>query len=348
MTGKVLLVDDAAEVREALGQTLELGGYQPILAGSFVAAKDYLNAEFEGVIVSDIRMPGKDGFELLAFSQAKDKDLPVILLTGEGDVPMAVRGMTLGAFDFLEKPCEPKHLLGVVAKAMAHRMLVVENRKLKAQLAEAQQEKVGFLGRSKAAAQIREVIRLAGRVSTPVLICGASGTGRGHVARLINGLRSREGALRQIDCLGPIDWTQIASALRQGAVVFAEIEHLSAADQSQLARLLGENNQDSVYATASDTLEAQMQAGNFSDALFYALAVVRIDVPPCLTGPRMLRYCLTNSCVRKSRPVLMSRHWTARRRRAVLIVLIGRAICAPSAITPKRWLGALTLRRITA
>ena len=87
MTGTVLLVDDDAAVREALAQTLELAEINTITAGSFVAAKDRMTAGFDGVILSDMRMPGRDGFHLLEYARAQDPDLPVILLTGEGDIP---------------------------------------------------------------------------------------------------------------------------------------------------------------------------------------------------------------------------------------------------------------------
>lgn len=79
---RVLLVDDDASVREALGQTLELAHLVPTLAGSYIESKDHITPRFEGVIVSDIRMPGKDGFALLEFAQSVDAELPVILLTG--------------------------------------------------------------------------------------------------------------------------------------------------------------------------------------------------------------------------------------------------------------------------
>ena len=134
MTRRVLLVDDDAAVREALGQTLELADLIPVLAGSYIEAKDHIVPGFPGVIVSDIRMPGKDGFALLEFAHAADPELPVILLTGEGDIPTAVRGMASGAFDFLEKPCAPADLLTVVEKALKTRSLVLENRSLKAQV----------------------------------------------------------------------------------------------------------------------------------------------------------------------------------------------------------------------
>ena len=95
MTGlkRVLLVEDDEAVREALAQTLDLADLSPIPAGSFVVAKDHITRDFAGVILSDIRMPGRDGFHLLSFARDIDDELPVILLTGEGDIPMAVSAM---------------------------------------------------------------------------------------------------------------------------------------------------------------------------------------------------------------------------------------------------------------
>ena len=121
MIRSVLLVDDDREVREALGQTLELADLNPILAGSFVAAKDQITAQFPGVVVTDIRMPGRDGFHLLAHARTVDPELPVILLTGEADVPMAVRAMADGAYAFLEKPCAPQDFLAAIEQALAQR-----------------------------------------------------------------------------------------------------------------------------------------------------------------------------------------------------------------------------------
>ncbi|MEJ6479210.1 MAG: response regulator, partial [Octadecabacter sp.] len=134
MSNRVLLVDDDSEVRAALGQTLELADLSPLLVASFVEAKDYITAGFDGVIVTDIRMPGRDGFHLLTYAREVDPDLPVILLTGEADVPMAVRAMSEGAFGFLEKPCAPSDFLGLVEKALRGRALVLENRRLKLQV----------------------------------------------------------------------------------------------------------------------------------------------------------------------------------------------------------------------
>lgn len=137
---KVLLVDDDAAIREALGQTLELGGYQAITARAFIEAKDHISRNFNGVIVSDVRMPGRDGFHLLAHVREVDPDLPVILLTGEADVPMAVQGMSGGAFGFLEKPCSSQALLEILERACAARQAVLKQRAEQKSLAKAQSD----------------------------------------------------------------------------------------------------------------------------------------------------------------------------------------------------------------
>ena len=104
MIDQVLLVDDDREIRDALGQSLQLADLSPVLCASFIEAKDHISKDFSGIVVTDIRMPGRDGFHLLDYAQKVDSELPVILLTGEADVPMAVQAKSSGAFAFLEKP----------------------------------------------------------------------------------------------------------------------------------------------------------------------------------------------------------------------------------------------------
>ncbi len=194
MSRKVLLVDDDPPVREALGQTLELAGLSPVLAGSYIEAKDHVTLGFEGVVVTDIRMPGKDGFALLEFSQRIDPDLPVILLTGEGDIPMAVRGISAGAFDFLEKPCAPREFVAIVEKALKTRTLVLENRRLKRQVESGDAAARMLFGESRQADELRARVRSAARSSAEVLITGAPGTGTSKVAEVIHLLSA--GSLR--------------------------------------------------------------------------------------------------------------------------------------------------------
>ncbi len=129
---RVLLVDDDRDVREALSQTLELADYQVTACRAFIEATDHLSRAFAGVVVTDVRMPGRDGFDLLERVRQIDEDIPVIVLSGHGDIPMAVRAMSQGAYDFLEKPCPAKRLIAACARAWEKRALVLANRRLQA------------------------------------------------------------------------------------------------------------------------------------------------------------------------------------------------------------------------
>ena len=191
MSGAVLVVDDDRPVREALVQTLELADWTVRAAGSFIEARDHIARDYPGVILSDIRMPGRDGFHLLAHARQVDPDLPVILLTGEGDIPMAVKAMGEGAFDFLEKPCAPEQLLAVLERALKNRALVLENRRLKAQLETGDPAARMIFGTSARAEELRQTVRQAARAGTEVLVSGPPGAGISKVAEVVHLLSSR-------------------------------------------------------------------------------------------------------------------------------------------------------------
>ncbi|EMM2242679.1 TPA: sigma-54-dependent Fis family transcriptional regulator, partial [Pseudomonas aeruginosa] len=108
MSDQVIFVDDEATIREAVQQWLELSGFEVRLCLRAEECLGALDKSFAGVVISDVRMPGMDGLQLLANLQAVDRDLPVIMVTGHGDVPMAVEAMRQGAYDFIEKPFTPE------------------------------------------------------------------------------------------------------------------------------------------------------------------------------------------------------------------------------------------------
>lgn len=128
MTNKVLIIEDDAALRHSIVQTLELEGLEPIATSAFTQARRSIRANFRGVVLSDIKMPDHDGFHVLDFVQDRDAELPVILLTGYSDVPTAMRAMKHGAYDYLEKPCDPDRLVETLQRALRHRALVLENR----------------------------------------------------------------------------------------------------------------------------------------------------------------------------------------------------------------------------
>src|SRR5262245_23840226 len=129
--GPVLFVDDEASLREAVTQWLGLAGFETLVHEAASTALNTLSTDFPGILVTDLKMEGLDGLELLRRSQQIDPELPVVVITGHGDVPIAVEAMRLGAYDFIEKPFAPERFLEVVRRASEKRQLVVENRRLR-------------------------------------------------------------------------------------------------------------------------------------------------------------------------------------------------------------------------
>src|SRR5262244_3105735 len=152
--GRVLFVDDEAVMRQAVTQWLNLAGFELIVHERAAPAIAALSPDFQGILVTDLKMEGTDGIELLKRSQQIDPELPVIVITGHGDVETAVEAMRLGAYDFIEKPFAPERFLEVVRRACEKRRLVVENRRLRRVVNE-QTLSSRIIGTSKAAETLR-------------------------------------------------------------------------------------------------------------------------------------------------------------------------------------------------
>ncbi|MEO1775724.1 MAG: sigma-54 dependent transcriptional regulator [Pseudomonadota bacterium] len=188
----VLIVDDEAELRRSLSQWLSLGGFDPEVCATAEEALAALHPRFAGPIISDVRMPGADGLALLEAVAARDPQLPVILLTGHGDVAMAVSAMRAGAYDFVEKPFDPERLLSLVRRAAEARRLTLENRALRERL----KGDSGLLAERLAGATpvmvaLREAVAEAAESQAAVLITGETGAGKEVVARSLHDLSPR-------------------------------------------------------------------------------------------------------------------------------------------------------------
>lgn len=288
MIGKVLLVDDDAAVREALGQTLDLADYAVQTAGSFVAAKDHITATFDGVIVSDIRMPGRDGFHLLSYAQDIDPDLPVILLTGEGDIPMAVRAMGDGAFDFLEKPCAAADLLAVIARAMAARAQVLETRALKRQLDRGDPAARMLFGTSARAEALRERVRGVAPTGAEVLVTGPAGSGISKVAEVIHLMspRAQGGFVKRAAAgLDAAELSRLCSETAQGSLFLDEVSALSQAAQYALLEEMEQAGGARLLAGSTADLAALVEKGSFNADLFYRLEGMQVRIPALAERP---------------------------------------------------------------
>ena len=278
MTDPVLLVDDDAAVREALAQTLELAGLRPIPAGSFVAAKDHITRDFPGVVLSDIRMPGRDGFHLLTYAHQMDRDLPVVLLTGEGDIPMAVAAMEKGAFDFLEKPCAPADLLAVLQRALEARHAVLEARAEKARSEAGDPAARLIFGISDLAEGLRAQVRRVARTGTEVLVYGEPGTGISKVAEVIHMSSAlAQGPFEKRAAEG-LDRAALAHALEAGSggsLFLDEITRMPADTQIALIEALEEGGTARIMAGST----AGAPEADLNPDLYYRLEVGKVRIP---------------------------------------------------------------------
>lgn len=314
MSNQVMVIDDEASIRDAVEQWLGLSGFS---VERFSQAEDclaQLPADFAGVILSDVRMPGMGGLGLLAQVQARDPELPVILLTGHGDVPMAVQAMRDGAYDFLEKPFSPQSLLTSLQRAQDKRRLVLENRRLHSRADFSEQLQATLLGAAPAIAQLRRQVLDLAQLPVNVVIRGETGSGKELVARCLHDFGPRAGkpfvalncaaipeALFEAELFGHESGAFTgAQGKRIGKLEYAhggtlfldEVESLPMAQQAKLLRVLQEqrlerlgSNQSIpvdlrlVAASKPDLLE-QARAGLFREDLAYRLNVAELRLPP--------------------------------------------------------------------
>lgn len=181
-TGPVLFIDDEEPLRIAGQQTLELADIECRPFDRAELALEQVNPEFAGVIVTDLRMPGMGGAALLHAALQKDPQIPIILVTGHGDVDLAVSMMRDGAYDFIEKPFEPERLVDAVRRALAMRRLTLENRRLRLQMQSPLSAQDRFRGFSVAMDRMRNQVRNIAAADANVLIVGETGTGKGLAA----------------------------------------------------------------------------------------------------------------------------------------------------------------------
>ncbi|MFU1915359.1 sigma-54-dependent transcriptional regulator [Bordetella avium] len=310
----VILVDDDPDALDAGMQTLLLHGMRAQGYGSAQAALAQIDAQFGGVVVTDVRMPGIDGLAFFQRLRDIDPDIPVILVTGHGDIPMAVQAMRDGAYDFLSKPYPADLLVAAIHRAAEKRRLVLANRQLRAAATQADADETPFIGITPAIQRIKQTLRHIADADVDVLIEGETGTGKEVVATLLHRLsRRRSHPFVAINC-GALPETVIESELfghepgaftgahkkRIGRIEYAsggtlfpdEIESMPLTVQVKLLRVLetrqvtplGTNEVRKVdlrvvAATKTDLGDPSMRT-SFREDLFYRLNVVTIHLPP--------------------------------------------------------------------
>ncbi|PDT16127.1 Fis family transcriptional regulator [Rhizobium sp. J15] len=309
----VALIDDDRDLRRATAQTLELAGFSVSAYDGAKAALAELTANFAGPVVTDIRMPEIDGLQLFATLKGMDADLPVILMTGHGDIPMAVQAIQDGAYDFIAKPFAADRLVQSVRRAGEKRQLVLENRMLR-RAAEDAQETLPLIGQTPAMENLRKILRHIADTDVDVLVAGETGSGKEVVAQILHQWsHRRKGNFVALNC-GALPETVIESELfgheagaftgaqkrRMGRIEHAsggtlfldEIESMPLATQVKMLRVLemreitplGTNEVRPVdlrvVAAAKIDLGDPEVRGDFREDLYYRLNVVTISIPP--------------------------------------------------------------------
>lgn len=308
----IAFVDDDEDLLAANGQTLTLAGYAPQLFSSAEAALASLSSSFEGVVVSDLRMPGTNGLTLFRELKKRDPDMPVILVTGHGDIETAVSSLNEGVYDFIAKPYSGDRLLASVGRAAEKRRLVMENRRLHA-MSEAEQGSQ-LLGETPAIVRLRQTIRQIADAEVDVLIEGETGSGKEVVANLIHALSPRRNREYVVLNCGALPEAVMESELfghergaftgadrrrigriehaNGGTLFLDELESMPPALQVKLLRVLeareiaplGVNETRAVdlrvVAAVKIDLSNPALRGDFREDLYYRLNVVTLRVPP--------------------------------------------------------------------
>ena len=297
---KIAIVDDEKDMRDSISQWLGLSGHK---TETFPSAEDALKAmdpDYPGIIISDIKMPGIDGLGFLKRMQSIDNQIPIILITGHGDVAMAVEAMRIGAYDFLEKPFDPERMAELAKRAIQTRRLTLENRTLRRELSDGTVLLRKLMGSSPVMARLREDILDLAQADGHVLITGETGTGKSLIAHALHACGPRQGKkFEQINCaafteddlmkrlFGPSD-TQVPllDGSLGGTLCLEDIDAMSPPVQARLLQALEEYDRGDdgsrlrVIAIANDVEAGTKLDEKIRHDLYYRLASMEITPPP--------------------------------------------------------------------
>ena len=338
---RVLLVEDDANVRLGCEQAMQLAGMKVESVASAEEAQKRVVAGFPGVLVTDMRLPQMDGLSFIRWVRGIEAALPVIMITGHGDVTLAVEAMRSGAYDFIPKPFSPEHLVEVVQRALEKRALTLEVEALRRRLAHRDGVDAVLIGRSTVMEAVRRRVQEVAGSAVDVLIRGETGTGKELVARCLhdNGPNAR-GNFVALNC-GGMPETLLDSELfgheagafsgaqkrrigkiehaNGGTLFLDEVETMPLAMQIKLLRVLQERQLERlgsnqpvrvacrVVAATKEDLSVLAQGDRFRADLYYRLNVVTIDLPPLRERrediPLLFEHFLGQAAERYQRPV---------------------------------------------
>jgi DNA-binding NtrC family response regulator len=296
----IAIVDDEQDMRESISQWLSLSGYQTKTYASAEEALKDIQPDYPGIVISDIKMPGIDGITFLKRLQKADNALPVIMITGHGDVAMAVEAMQIGAYDFLEKPFDPERMAELTKKAIHTRRLALENRSLRRELSDGTVLLRKLMGTSPVVERLREDILDLAQADGHVLITGETGTGKSLIAHALHACGPRQGKkFITVNCaafteeelnkrlFGPNDADiPLVQASLGGTLCLEDIESLYESTQAKLLNEIeqydrGEDgSQLRIIAISNDGDPESTGENPIRQDLYYRLAAMHITPPP--------------------------------------------------------------------
>lgn len=338
----VLIIDDEEMVRTALDQWLRLSGFATATAANVGEAMTVIDDKHPHVVLTDVRMPGLSGLDLLRSINERGLPTEVILITGHGDVPMAVEAMRAGAFDFLQKPYVPDQLVASISRA-------AEQARLKRELADLRRKLDGgetelatrLVGSSRVMEELRRSVLELASIPADIIVLGETGTGKEVVARCLHDFSPRaKGAFVAVNCAA-IPAELIESELfghesgaftgaggqrigkfeyaNGGTLLLDEIESMPLLAQAKVLRViqervverLGSNRQIPldlrIIAASKVDLAAESKAGRFRADLFYRLNLAELHLPPLRDrgddSVILFHYFLADAARRFGRPV---------------------------------------------
>ena len=311
---RILLVEDDSAVRIGSTQAFQLAGLDVEAFSSAELARRHVIPHFPGIVITDVRLPGVSGLELQRQVHAIDPGVPVILVTGHGDINMAVGAMRNGAYDFIEKPYSSEQLIDVARRALETRRLMLEVQSLRLRLENHRGIEATLLGNSPAMQEIRRIILDVADTAADVLIYGETGTGKEVVARCLHDHSHRQKnnfvaincgaipeALFESEVFGHESGAFTGASRRQigkmefadkGTLFLDEIESLPMGLQVKLLRVLqercierlGSNEQIPVnlriIAAAKQDLNVLSEQNKFRSDLYYRLNLIVLHLPP--------------------------------------------------------------------
>ena len=307
---KILIIDDEKSIRNSLRDILEYEKYNVEEAEDGAMGLKMIQQGGFDMVLCDIKMPKMDGLELLEKTQLLDNNLPIVMISGHGDIETAVGAIKEGAYDYISKPLDLNRLLVVTRNALDKTNLVTETKVLRKKIS----KKYEMIGESKEIMEVKDMIEKVAPTDARVLITGENGTGKEVVARWLHEKSERSsGPFVEVNCAAiPSELIEselfghekgaFTSAIKQrkgnfeqaegGTLFLDEIGDMSLSAQAKVLRALQENKimrvggekeikvNVRVFAATNKIIPEEIENGNFREDLYHRLSVILLSVPP--------------------------------------------------------------------